>query len=248
MSEPVDVALAAWASDPGARNTASVYAGLVDAVVLLPTRAALVSEQVLEATGLRAEKEAELSLVTVTLGDGRTVLPVFTSPEALRHWRIDARPVRAPVRDVCRSVLDEGWAGLVVDPGTHDFVVPPSATTALAGGFLPVAGDEALSVGELDGDGVLPVLPVTAPAAVLAALRRAVAREPAVAAAWLLRVDPELRLGLQLKVPVEAPGLATITARVGRRLGDQGLSVVVLDDGLAAAASVRCPQVWPDAV
>jgi len=247
VSEQVTGALADWARAAGPRTAASVYAALREAVLLLPTRAVLVSDQVVAATGLTAEKEAELSLLTVTLADGRTVLPVFTSAEALRRWRIDARPVPAAVRDICRSVLDEGWAGLVVDPGAHDFVVPATVTAALAAGFLPVAGDEALSVGAMDATTVLPVAVVEASDLVLAALRRAVAREPAVAAAWLLQSDPEVTLGLRLKVPVDPAGLATITGRIGRRLGDQGLAVAVLDDALAAEAAGRCPQVWPDA-
>ncbi len=243
--QQLDEALTDWAGRPGPAGTARVYAALLDSVLLLPVHAAMVSEALAPVTGLRAEKETELSLLTVSLADGRRVLPAFTTSEAMRRWRLDARPVQVPVRDACRAALDEGWVGLLLDPGSADFVVGAAATLALADGYLPVAGGESLSVGELPVPGLLPEIAATATAEVLAALRRGVAREPAVARAWLLRGTPGLQIGLELRVPLDGPGLATVANRLANRLGNDGLSVVALDHDTAAEAAQRCVPIWP---
>jgi hypothetical protein len=228
---------------------AGVYAALLDQPVLVPVRAAVVTEHTAALTGLRAEQEAELSLLTVGLDGGRQVLPVFSSAAAMRRWRIEARPVQVPVREACRSVLEEGWTGLVVDPGRHDFVVGHAAVLALADGFAPVGGSQSMSVGQVAGIDLLPTAPVSAPAALATALRRALAREPAVATAWLLQVAPALQLGLLLRTPLDVAGLATVSARLERRLAGllsgRPFSVAALDPDTAAAAAHRCVQLWP---
>jgi hypothetical protein len=228
---------------------AGVYAALLDQPVLVPVRAAVVTEHTAARTGLRAEQEAELSLLTVGLDGGRQVLPVFSSAAAMRRWRIEARPVQVPVREACRSVLEEGWTGLVVDPGRHDFVVGHAAVLALADGFAPVGGAESMALGSVAARDLLPAEPVAAPEEVTAALRRAIAREPAVAAAWLLRIEPGLEIGLVLRTALDGAGLATVAARLeGRlaeRLGRKSLSVAALDPGTAEAAAQRCLRLWP---
>lgn len=202
-------ALEAWSRQPTDATLAGVHAALVDATVLLPVRAVAVAETVAERTGLPAEREAELSLLTVTLAGGRRVLPVFTGTDDLRRWRLEARPVQAPLRSACRAVLDEGWSGLVVDPATHGFVVASAVAAALAEGALPVLGP---GTGE----------PLRSGTDLADALRRGVAREPTVAAAWLLATEP-VTLGLRLKVPLDDRALATIAGRLGRRLDPSGL-------------------------
>ncbi|MDX6210921.1 MAG: hypothetical protein QOF82_8 [Frankiales bacterium] len=245
MMHGLATALGAWAADPGPGTLAEAYAALVDATVLLPVRATVVGEQVMETTGLRAEKEAELAVLTVTLDGGRQVLPAFTTAEAMRRWRIEARPVQSSVRAACRAVLDEGWTGLVVDPGSHDLVLGAAVTRALAEGFLPVAGEETVSVGSLAGVELLPVSPPEAPTAVTATLRRGLAREPAVAAAWLLRGGPDLQVGVALRVPLDPAALATVAARLAGRLGAGSLSLAALDEVTAEAAARSCPRLWP---
>jgi hypothetical protein len=245
VTRPLAAALGAWAADPGPGTLAEAYAALVDATVLLPVRATVVGEQVVASTGLRAEKEAELAILTVTLDGGRQVLPAFTTPAAMRRWQIEARPVQSSVRAACCAALDEGWTGLVVDPGSHDLVLGPAVTRALAAGFLPVAGEEAVSVGNLVGTELLPVSPPEAPPAVTAALRRGLAREPAVAAAWLLRASPDLQVGVSLRVPLDPAGLATVAARLAGRLGAGSLALAALDQVTAEAAASRCPRLWP---
>ncbi|BEP16008.1 hypothetical protein acdb102_43190 [Acidothermaceae bacterium B102] len=244
-------ALAAWAELKTPAGAAHVFGALVDGELLLPVRARVVSEQVAPATGMHAEKEAELDIVTVELADGRRVLPAFTSADRMRRWQIDARPVRSAVRDACRAVLDEGWAGIVLDPSTHDFVVGATSVRALAEGFVPVAGDESVSVGTLAGPDLVPVEVAVAPAALVAALRRALAREPVVGEAWLLRAEPTLDVGVTLRVPLEAAGLATVAQRVAGRLAGAGLpgadrlSVAALDPATAAAVVVHGTRLAP---
>ncbi|MDX6253701.1 MAG: hypothetical protein QOJ11_35 [Frankiales bacterium] len=245
MSEALAIALGAWAADPGRGTLAEAYAALLDGTVLLPVRATAVGDQVPQRTGLRAEAEAELAVLTVTLDGGRQVLPAFSTAGAMRRWRIEARPVQSSVRAACRAALDEGWTGLVVDPGSHDFVLGPAAVRALAEGFLPVAGDETVSVGTLAGADLLPASPPGAPASITAALRRGLAREPAVAAAWLLRGQPDLQVGVALRVPLDPAGLATVAARLAGRLAAASLSLAALDESTAEAAAQSCPRLWP---
>lgn len=244
-------ALSAWTQAQTPALTAQVYAALVDGELLLPVRARVVSEQVAAGTGLHAEREAELDIITVDLPGRRRVLPAFTSAELMRRWRLDARPVRSTVCDACRAVLDEGWAGLLLDPSSHDFVLNPAAVRALANGFVPVAGDESVSVGTLAGAGLVPGDGAAASAHVLAALRRAVARETTVGEAFLLRTEPGLEVGVVLRVPLDAAGLATVAARLAGRLAAAGVAgadrllVAALDPATAAQAAARSTRLWP---
>lgn len=246
---PLAEALAVWVDLGTAAAAAGVFSVLPDVEVLLPVRPTLVTEQAIALTGLRAEKEAELAVLTVDLGDGRRVLPVFTSPELMRRWRIEARPVRGAVRDTCRAVLDEGWSGLVIDPGTADFVVGPAAVQALAAGFVPVAGSESASVGMVDPSTLVPHIaeePTLGPA-LFDELRRGLAREPAVGQAWLLRGGPPVDVGVTLRAPLDAAGLAVVAARLSARVagGALALTLAALDPQAAAAVSQRCPRLWP---
>ena len=242
MSELAD-ALIAWSSDQTHALAAQVYAALVDGELLLPVRARVVSEQVAPATGLHAEKEAELDLVTVELANGRRVLPAFTEADLMLRWRIDARPVRSTARDACRAVLDEGWAGLVLDPTAHDFVLGTSAVRALAAGFVPVAGDEALSVGERSGADLVPRKQVVASERLVSALRKALAREPVVGEAWLLGDGPEV--GVVLRVPLDPAGLATVAQRLATRLGTDSLSLAALDPVTARSVAALALRLFP---
>lgn len=228
MADELGAALEAWSRREDETTLARVHAALLDATVLLPVRTVALAEGPAARTGLPSEREAELSLLTVTLADGRRVLPVFTGTDDLRRWRIEARPVQASMRSACRAALDEGWSGLVVDVATHGFVVGPAVVAALAEGALPVLGPGATPGGRQE---------------MVALLRRAVAREPAVSAAWLLETDPPT-VALQLKVPLDAQGLSTITQRLNRRLvtaGDAILRVSVVD-GIDPPAGT---PLWP---
>lgn len=70
-------------------------------------------------SGLAVDKTQELSIVTVAAPDGRRVLPVFTSVEALGSWDPAARPVPAEgVRTALAAVQDDTDL-IVIDPASE---------------------------------------------------------------------------------------------------------------------------------
>ena len=75
-----------------ARRQAEVVDACATRALLIP----LVAERATRASaphGLLVDKTQELSIVTVAGPDGRRVLPVFTSVEAMREWDAAARPI-----------------------------------------------------------------------------------------------------------------------------------------------------------
>lgn len=83
--------------------------------------------------GLAVEKSQELSIVTVEGPDGRRVLPVFASVEAMSRWNPDARPVPADGVRVALAAADEGTDLIVLDPGSDsEFVLRRPAVWAVA--------------------------------------------------------------------------------------------------------------------
>jgi len=111
--------------------------GLVEALggarVLVPVMAeALVVEEV---EGLHVDRTAATGVVALSAPDGRQVLPVFSSVQAMAAWRAEARPVPVVGRQAAASAVNEGWELLVVDPGGPVTVqVPRTAVWALAHG------------------------------------------------------------------------------------------------------------------
>lgn len=87
------------------------------------------------AHGLTVDKTQELSIVTVAAPDGRRVLPVFTSVEAMGRWDASARPVPADgVRTAVAASADDTDL-IVVDPGSPtEFVIRRPAVWAIAQG------------------------------------------------------------------------------------------------------------------
>lgn len=85
-------------------DVAAIGIALLRARLLLPV-VALPS-----ATG-----EAEMAVPALVAADGRRALPVFSSYDALRAWRPEARPVPMPGARVFAAVADEGYDGVVVD-------------------------------------------------------------------------------------------------------------------------------------
>lgn len=83
--------------------------------------------------GLAVDKSQELSIVTVAGPDGRRVLPVFASVEAMSRWNPLARPVPADGVRVALAAADEGTDLVVLDPGSDDeFVLRRPAVWAVA--------------------------------------------------------------------------------------------------------------------
>ncbi|MGI9823444.1 SseB family protein [Agromyces sp. Marseille-Q5079] len=83
--------------------------------------------------GLEIEKSQELSIVTVEGPDGRRVLPVFASVEAMNRWNPLARPVPADGVRVALAAADDGTDLVVLDPGSPtEFVLRRPAVWAVA--------------------------------------------------------------------------------------------------------------------
>ncbi|EAR25212.1 hypothetical protein A20C1_01451 [marine actinobacterium PHSC20C1] len=83
--------------------------------------------------GLTIDKTQELSIVTVTGPDGRTVLPVFSSVAAMTNWNPEARPVPAAGTRVALAAASENTDLVVIDPlGETEFVVRRPALWSIA--------------------------------------------------------------------------------------------------------------------
>lgn len=95
--------------------------------------------------GRVVEKSQELSIVTVAGPDGRRVMPVFTSVEAMRLWNPESRPVPVPAPQAAVAAAQEGTDLIIVDPGSKDtqFGVrrPELESVALASPRLPAWAD-----------------------------------------------------------------------------------------------------------
>jgi len=136
------------------------------------------------------DKSQELSIVTVAGPDGRTVLPAFTSVDAMKRWNPDARPVPATAGRVALAAASENTDLVVLDPlSDTEFVLRRPALWALAQSR--------------------PWSPSYADTEVLSAFMDAAEPEPSIVAVQLAPGDPGSRLaGPELIVQLSlAPGL-----------------------------------------
>lgn len=87
------------------------------------------------AHGLTVDKTQELSIVTVAAPDGRRVLPVFTSVQAMGTWDASARPVPADGIRTAVAASSDDTDLIVIDPGSPtEFVIRRPAVWAIAQG------------------------------------------------------------------------------------------------------------------
>jgi hypothetical protein len=87
-----------------------VGAALLRARLLLPVLA------------LPGDGEADMAVPALVNADGGRALPVFSSYDALRAWRADARPVPMSGARVMAGARAEGYDGVVLDvAGPHPF-------------------------------------------------------------------------------------------------------------------------------
>ncbi|MGA5652964.1 SseB family protein [Streptomyces seoulensis] len=173
-------ALAAWAEDRTA--LAPVLEALKGARLLVPVVAVL-GEVETDENGLRREKTSDMAVPTLKAA-GRTALPAFTSTASLARWDPAARPVAVPLHQALQAAAHEKADTVVLDlAGPVPFELTGPALLALAEGRT-----------SLD--------PLTDPA-VVAAVRAAVAAEPAVRSAHLGpgEADGTLALVLDPAVP-----------------------------------------------
>lgn len=68
--------------------------------------------------GRPVEKTQELSIVTVAGPDGRSVMPAFTSVEAMRAWNPHARPIPVPMPQAALAAAQEQTDLIIIDPGS----------------------------------------------------------------------------------------------------------------------------------
>ncbi|MFF3176051.1 SseB family protein [Streptomyces sp. NPDC057900] len=179
-------ALSAWAGNREA--VGPVLEALRGARLLVPVVAVL-GEVEEDEKGLRREKTSDMAVPTLQAGD-RRALPAFTSTASLARWDPQARPVAVPLHQALQAAVHEKADTLVLDlAGPVAFEVTGSALLALAEGRT--------SADPLDDP------------AVTAAVRDAVAAEPAVLRAHLGpgRADGTLALVLAADAdPAEAAG------------------------------------------
>jgi hypothetical protein len=112
-----------------------------------------------------SEKESEMALAVIE-HDGKQVLPVFTSIDALSKWRADARPVAVVAEAAGLQVIADDMAGMLIDSlDDHSAFLGMPLIRALVLGY--------------------PVVPFHEDPQVLDALDRAVSVEPAAVTAWM---------------------------------------------------------------
>ncbi|MDJ1115045.1 SseB family protein [Microbacterium dauci] len=118
----------------GSGSAASVIDAYRNARLLIPLVAEK-GEEGVGPTGLTVDKTQELSIVTVAAPDGRRVLPVFTSVQAMQRWDAAARPVPADgVRTALSAVADDTEL-IVIDPASEtEFVIRRPAVWAIGQG------------------------------------------------------------------------------------------------------------------
>ncbi|MFB6611751.1 SseB family protein [Agromyces sp. NPDC056379] len=190
----------------GAAGPAPVVAEFARSRLLIPLLAELGDGgSEVGAHGLAVDKSQELSIVTVQGPDGRKVLPVFASVEAMSRWNPLARPVPADGVRVALAAADDGTELVVLDPGSPtEFVLRRPAVWSIAQAHEWQPPFESPAVGEAFGSSI--------------------ARELAVLGVTLHPGDPTARLiGPELIVRLELVGglsreeLDAITARLARR-------------------------------
>src|SRR5690606_1366485 len=87
--------------------------------------------------GLKVDKTQELSIVTVSGPDGRTVLPVFTGVAEMQRWNPQARPVPVDMVRVALAAAEENTELVVVNAASEsEFVVRRPALWAIAKGEI----------------------------------------------------------------------------------------------------------------
>src|SRR5690554_2009243 len=177
----------------GFRERINDETAVVDALrtsrLLIPLMAKL-GESGVNERGVTVDKSAELSIVTVAGPDGRNVLPVFTSVDAMSRWNAQARPVPADGVRVALAAADEGTDLVVLDPTSEtEFVIRRPAVWAVAQS--------------------LPWIPPHANPQVAEEFQASRSGEPEVAALTLVSGDPDAMLrGPELVVQlVLQPGL-----------------------------------------
>lgn len=226
MPAALGAALARFRSGDGGQ--ADVVAAFGAARLLIPLLAELGDGgSELGAHGHAVDKSQELSIVTVEGPDGRRVLPVFGSVEAMSRWNPAARPVPADGLRVALAAADDGTELVVLDPASpSEFVLRRPAVWSVAQ--------------------QLPWRPPYESAAVREAFERSVAGELAVLGVDLEAGDPDARLAgpelvvrLRLVSGLTRSELDATTTRLARRWSE--------DDAIATGVDSLAVRLVSDA-
>lgn len=189
-SAPPHLIAAITAFKAGEAGEEAVVDALRDARLLIPLIAHL-GESGENEHGQLVDKTQELAIVTVVGPDGRTVMPAFSSVDAMRAWNPLARPVPADGIRVAVAAASEQTDLVVLDPrSATEFAVRRPAVWALAQS--------------------LPWIPSYRDEQVLDAFADAARTEPAVASVALAAGDPSATLsGTELVLLLSVkPGLS----------------------------------------
>ncbi|RKS09872.1 type III secretion system (T3SS) SseB-like protein [Nocardiopsis sp. Huas11] len=94
--------------------------------------------------GLTKDKHSEVAVPVMTGKDGRRGVLAFTSVDAVRRWRADARPVPFTTKDACQAAVEEGADALVLDvSGPMPYTIQGRFLTLLAEeGAVPEPKDD----------------------------------------------------------------------------------------------------------
>jgi SseB protein N-terminal domain len=85
--------------------------------------------------GPMSDKEAEMSVVTLRIPDGRHALLAFTGLDALRGWQPDARPVPVTLDRAAQTARGEGLTAVLIDVADpHALVIEGEVLGELAAG------------------------------------------------------------------------------------------------------------------
>ena len=175
------------------------------------------AEGAVGAHGLAIDKTQELSIVTVAAPEGRRVLPVFTSVDAMARWDRTARPVPADgVRTAVAASADDTDL-IVIDPGSPtEFVLRRPAVWALAQGLAwepSYASPEVFTGLQASVGGELAVLDLSVEAG-----------DPSFRGR-----GPELLVRLELMHGLEQDELDAVLARLARKWASDDRIAVLVD-------------------
>lgn len=216
-----DAIAAFWRSEAG---PAEVVDALRDCRVLIPLVAEL-GEAGENAEGVTVDKSADLSIVTVAGPDGRTVLPVFSSADAMRAWNPSARPVPSLFRNAALAAADERTDLMIVDPGSDtEFGLRRPAVWAVAQGEAWRPAPEHPEVAEALADGV-------------AGEAGIVRLEVAAGSVGGSLVGPELQITIVFEPELDADAVRAAVARASERWGASEPIVANVDSLAISVAS-----------
>ena len=116
----------------GVKGQAEVVNALRSSRLLIPLLAKLGDSEI-GANGLKVDKSAELSIVTVKAPDDQEALVAFSSVAAMSRWNPTARPVPTDAIRVCLAAASQLSTRVVIDPGSEtQFVIRRPAIARIA--------------------------------------------------------------------------------------------------------------------